>query len=44
MRALIAMILAYPVYYALDSGWIILAVIGLQLIAGLDFIMFEKDD
>jgi len=42
MRILIAFILALILYLKIDFGWEYLALILLQILAGLDFKLFES--
>lgn len=37
MRPLIALILALPLYSSVEFGWTFLLIVGLQILAGLDF-------
>ena len=43
MRILIAFILALILYSKIDFGWEYLALILLQILAGLDFKLFERN-
>ena len=43
MRILIAFILVLPLYIAIDFGWEYLVLILLQVLAGLDFKIFERN-
>jgi hypothetical protein len=42
MRNIIAMLLAYPIYFTLDFGWTWICVILLQILAGLDFKLRDR--
>ncbi|MET3507053.1 hypothetical protein [Halalkalibacter oceani] len=42
MRMLIAFVLAMPVIFAVEVSWVYIFVIGLQVLAGLDFELFRE--
>ena len=44
MRILIAFILVLPLYLTIDFGWEYLVLILLQVLAGLDFKIFESSE
>jgi hypothetical protein len=43
MRVLIALFLAFPLYYITNFGWEYFLIIGLQLLAGIDSEIFRRN-
>ncbi|WP_181397686.1 hypothetical protein [Gracilibacillus dipsosauri] len=41
VRVIIALVLAMPLYYVIDFGWLFISVMGLQFLAGLDIDFFD---